>query len=72
MANWLKQNLELPSKYNVKNSMTCAQKVKELDNQAIHRMLTDITNLYTNMPKNEVIDLIRMKLKEGPQWNATV
>jgi hypothetical protein len=32
-ANWLKQNFELPFKYNVKNSIECAERIEELNIQ---------------------------------------
>jgi hypothetical protein len=62
-ANWLKQNLDLPFKYNFKNSIECAERIKEPNIQPTYKMLAlDITNLYTNIPINETIDLITTKL----------
>jgi hypothetical protein len=58
-ANWLKQNFDLPFKYNVKNSIECAEIIKEPIIQPTYKMLAlDITNLYTNIPINETINLI--------------
>jgi hemerythrin superfamily protein len=61
-ANWLKINFVLQFEYNVENSLKCAEKIKELDIQTTYKMLTlDITNLYTNIPTNETIVLIKKK-----------
>jgi hypothetical protein len=55
-ADLLKINFELPFEYNIKNSIQCAENIKELNIQPTHKMLTlDITNLYTNIPINETI-----------------
>jgi hemerythrin superfamily protein len=65
-ANWLKQNFELRFKYNVKNSIECAERIEELNIQPTYKMLTsNITNLYTNIPSNKTIDLLTTKLKDN-------
>jgi hypothetical protein len=63
-ANWLKRHLELQFEYNVENSLKCAEKITEI--QSTYKMLTlDITNLYTNIPINETMGLIKKKLNEN-------
>jgi hypothetical protein len=62
-ANWLKRNSELQFEYNVENSLKYAEKIKELDIQSTYKTLTlNIANLYTNIPINETIELIKKKL----------
>jgi hypothetical protein len=63
-ADWLKRNSELPFEYNIKNPRECAANIKELNTQPIHKMTTlDITNVNTNIPINEKIELITTKIK---------
>jgi hypothetical protein len=69
-ADCLKRNLELPFECNIKNSIECAENIKELNIQPTHKMLTlDITNLYTNIPIHETIELITTKLKDNNNFD---
>jgi hypothetical protein len=63
----------LPFKYNVKNSKICAERIKELDIHSTYRMLTlDITNLYTNIPNKEVIELITTELQDNSHYDVNI
>jgi hypothetical protein len=68
MADWLKR--KEPFEYNIKNSIECAENIKELNIQPTHKMLTlDITHLYTNISINETIELITTKLKDKTNFD---
>jgi hypothetical protein len=46
---------------------------KELDIHSTYRMLTlDITNLYTNIPNKEVIELITMELQVNSHYDVNI
>lgn len=63
-ANWFKINFELPFEYNIKKFHRMCWKIKELNIQPTHKMLTlDVTNPYTYILINETIELITAKLK---------
>jgi hypothetical protein len=65
LAKWLKQNMDLPFKYNIDSTIHCAEALKKINIQPTSKIITsDITNLYTSIPSNEVIDLINQKLHE--------
>jgi hypothetical protein len=65
--------LELPFKYNVKNSKICAERIKELDIRSTYRMLTlDIISLDTNIPNIEVIELITMELQDRSHYDVNI
>jgi hypothetical protein len=65
LAKWLKQNLDLPYKYNINSTIHCAESLKKLNILPTSKIITlDITNLYTNIPSNETIELVYHKLQE--------
>jgi hypothetical protein len=65
LAKWLKQNLNLPYKYNINNTTQCAESLMKLNVLPMSKIATlDITNLYTNIPSNETIELVYHKLQE--------
>jgi hypothetical protein len=73
LAKWLKQNMNLPYKYNFDSTVQCAGALKKLNIQPTSKMITlDITNLYTNIPSNEAIDLINQNLQEIVQGNKNL
>jgi hypothetical protein len=72
-SHWLKSNYELPYTYNVQNSIQFANQIKNLHIQGGHKMMTlDISNLYTNIPVKEVIQIIEKKLNSNPNLNSFV
>jgi hypothetical protein len=65
LAKWLKQNMDLPYKYNIDSTIHCAEALKKLNILPTSKIITlDITNLYTNIPSNEAIELVNERLQE--------
>jgi hypothetical protein len=59
----LNKDLELEYKYNVKNSYDFVDKVKHINVKGNSRLVSfDISNLYTNVPVIETVDLIKCRL----------
>jgi hypothetical protein len=55
--------MDLSFKYNTNNTSQCAEALTKLKIHPMSRMITfDIENLYTNIPNNGVMDLIKAKL----------
>jgi hypothetical protein len=54
----------LPYKYNIDSTIQCAEALKKLNVLPTSKIITlDITNLYTNIPSNETIELVNHKLQ---------
>jgi hypothetical protein len=65
--------MNVPYKYNIDSTVQCAEALKMLSIQPTSKMITlDITNLYTNIPSNEAIDLINQKLQETVLGNKNL
>jgi hypothetical protein len=65
LAKWLKQNLNLPYKYNINNTIQCTESLTKLNILPTSKIITlDIINLYTNILSNETIELMYHKLQE--------
>jgi hypothetical protein len=66
MAEWLKQNLDLPYTYTITNTSQCAKNIKNVIAQPADRLITlDITNLYTNIPNAETLDIIQTRVQNN-------
>lgn len=60
----LKEYINLNYTYNLMNLVQCAQSINEVNIDTTHRLMSlDIKNLYTNIPIEEVIEIVERKLK---------
>jgi hypothetical protein len=72
-SHWLKTNYDLPYTYNIQNSKQFANQIKNLNIHDGHKMMTlDISNLYTNIPVKEVIQIIEKELGNNSNLNSSV
>jgi hypothetical protein len=56
--------MDLPYKYNIDSTIHCAEALKKLNIIPTSKIITlDITNLYTNIPSNEAIELVNQRLQ---------
>lgn len=63
LSSRLNDDLKLEYKYNVKNSYDFADQMKHIKLSANSRLISfDISNLYTNIPVNETVELIKCRL----------
>jgi hypothetical protein len=59
LANFLKEILALPNKYDVKNSVTLIEELKQINLNPNSRLCSfDTDNMYPNIPKLQVMDII--------------
>jgi hypothetical protein len=67
------QHFKLPFTYDVINSRIYVERLKEIDIHSTYRMLIlDITNLYTNIPNKEVIELITTELLDCGHYAVNI
>jgi hypothetical protein len=59
--------------YNINNSVHCAEKIKKLAASPTYRVVSlDITNLYTNIPNTETLDIIITKMQDNTMWDEEI
>jgi hypothetical protein len=64
--------MDLSFKY-INNTSQCAEALTKLKIHRMSRMIAlEIKNLYTNIPNNEVLDLIKAKLQKGAVWDSKI
>jgi hypothetical protein len=67
----LKEHINLNYTYSLTNSLQCAQSVDEVNIDMIRRLMSlDISNLYTNIPIEEVVEIIERKLQEESRLSS--
>jgi hypothetical protein len=60
----LKEIIQLPNVYNIQNSISLIENLKELEiNENTKLCSFDITNIYTNIPITEAISILQNTLK---------
>jgi sugar (pentulose or hexulose) kinase len=63
LAKILKQTIQLPNAFNVQNTETLMHNLKQHKVQAYTKICSfDIKNMYTNIPQNELINIINNTL----------
>ena len=64
LKNLLKTTLIIDNKYNIKNTVNLTEQLKDIKITNKTKIISlDIKNLYTNIPINETLDIIRDQLK---------